>query len=114
MATSVVDTMTFERQDVTMTEVLSVAEAKRRFSELIERVGRGERFLVTRRGMPVLALVAAWEAANEPPPKKRGFLAIMGVLEGVEGVDEWYEDMQQIVADRKNQRPRADPFPDDA
>ncbi|MBA3402799.1 MAG: hypothetical protein H0U05_12545 [Actinobacteria bacterium] len=42
------------------------------------------------------------------------FLAIMGVLEGVEGVDEWYEDMQQIVADRKNQRPRADPFPDDA
>ncbi len=106
--------MTFERQNDIMTEVVSVADAKRRFSELIERVGRGERFLVTRRGMPVLALVAAWEAAHEPPPKKRGFLAIMGALEGVEGADEWYEEMQRIVADRKNQLPRGDPFLDDA
>ena len=93
-----------------MTDVLSVAEAKRRFSELIERVGRGERFLVTRRGKPVLAVVPAWEAASEERPKKRGLLAVMGVLEGVEGADEWYEDMQRIVADRENQLPREFPY----
>lgn len=104
--------MTSERHDVIMTEVVSVADAKRRFSELIERVGRGERFLVTRRGKPVLALVApddVPEAEEDERPKKRGLMAVWGVLEGVEGADEWYEDMQRIVADRVNWRPREGP-----
>jgi prevent-host-death family protein len=96
-----------------MTEVLSVAEAKRRFSELIDRVGQGERFLVTRRGKPVLALVAPDEVQADEKPKKRGFMALWGVLEGVEGADEWYEDMQRIVADRQNQMPREMPYFDD-
>lgn len=93
-----------------MTEVLSVAESKRRFSELIDRVGRGERFLVTRRGKPVLALVPAEDAQAEEQPRKRGLMAAWGILEGVEGADEWYEDMQRIVADRQNQLPRDVPY----
>ena len=107
--------MTSRSHDVIMTEVLSVADAKRRFSELIERVQRGERFVVARRGRPVLALVPAQEAGNEEEqqPRKRGFLALMGALEGVEGADEWYEDMQRIVADRQNQMPREMPYFDD-
>lgn len=105
--------MTSARHDVIMTEVLSVADAKRRFSELIERVGRGERFLVTRRGKPVLALVPADEVPTGERPQKRGLLAVMGILEGVEGADEWYEDMQRIVADRQNQMPRDVPYFDD-
>jgi len=97
-----------------MTEVLSVAEAKRRFSELIERVGRGERFLVTRRGKPVLALVSPDEARREEEkPRKRGFMALWGILEGVEGADEWYEEMQRVIADRKNYPPREMPYFDD-
>ena len=99
-----------------MTEVLSVADAKRRFSELIERVGRGERFVVTRRGRPVLALVPPDEApppAGEEQPRKRGLLAVMGILEGVDGADEWFEDMQRIVADRANDPPREMPYFDD-
>ena len=97
-----------------MTEVLTVADAKRRFSELIERVGRGERFVVTRRGKPVLALVPPSDGVREEePPRKRGFLALMGALEGVEGADEWYEEMQRIVADRQNQMPRPMPYFDD-
>jgi prevent-host-death family protein len=98
-----------------MTEVVSVADAKRRFSELIERVGRGERFLVTRRGKPVLALVPPGDARaeDEPEPKKRGFMALWGILEGVEGADEWYEEMQRVVADRKNYPPREMPYFDD-
>ena len=101
--------MTFRSHDVIMTEVVSVADAKRRFSELIERVGRGERFLVTRRGTPVLALVAPDDVPDERP-QKRGLMAVWGILEGVEGADEWYEDMQRIVADRQNQMPRDVPY----
>ena len=108
--------MTSEDHNVIMTEVVSVADAKRRFSELIERVGRGERFVVTRRGKPVLALVPAHEAPrpqDDQQPRKRGFLALMGVLEGIEGADEWFDDVQQIVADRKNRMPREMPYFDD-
>ena len=107
--------MTSDCHDVIMTEVVSVADAKRRFSELIERVGRGERFLVTRRGKPVLALVPAHEAAagKDEAPKKRGLMAVWGILEGVEGADAWYEEMQRVVADRKNYPPREMPYFDD-
>lgn len=97
-----------------MTEVMSVADAKRRFSELIERVGRGERFVVARRGKPVLALVPPTDVrppGDEPP--KRGFMALWGALDGVEGADEWYEEMQRIVADRKNEKARDVPYFDD-
>ena len=106
--------MTSEHHDVIMTETVSVADAKRRFSELIERVGRGERFLVTRRGKPVLALVLPSEVpADAEQPEKRGFMALWGILEGVEGADEWYEEMQRVVADRKNYPPREMPYFDD-
>lgn len=97
-----------------MTEVISVADAKRRFSELIERVGRGERFVVTRRGKPVLALVAPASVPEEPErPRKHGFMALWGVLEGIDGADEWYEEMQRVVADRKTYPPRPMPYFDD-
>ena len=43
---------------------LSVADAKARFSELIERVGRGERFVISRRGKPALALVPPAEGLD--------------------------------------------------
>jgi prevent-host-death family protein len=105
--------MTSSSHDVIMTEVLGVAEAKRRFSELIDRVGRGERFLVTRRGKPVVGLVPAEEGAWADEPRKRGVLALMGALEGIEGADEWAEEMKRIVADRKNQPPRDVSYFDD-
>ena len=97
-----------------MTEEVSVADAKRRFSELIERVGRGDRFVVTRRGKPVLALVPPDDVpAQDEQPKKRGFMALWGILEGVEGADEWYEEMQRVVASRKEYPPRPMPYFDD-
>jgi prevent-host-death family protein len=108
------DKLTLQAQNDIMTEVVSVADAKRRFSELIERVGRGERFVVTRRGKPVLALVSPSAAAEEPDHAgKRGFMALWGALEGIEGAEGWYEDVQAIVADRANHMPRAMSYFDD-
>jgi prevent-host-death family protein len=38
-------------------EEVGVAEAKRRFAELAERVSRGESFVILNRGRPTVALV---------------------------------------------------------
>lgn len=64
-----------------MAETLGVAEAKRRFSELIERVGHGERFLVSRRGKPAVALVPPNQAGGtRGPSKPLGLLTVAGAL----------------------------------
>jgi len=44
---------------------ISLAEAKNRFSELVTRVQNGEQVSVTRRGKPVVNMVAA-DNASEP------------------------------------------------
>jgi prevent-host-death family protein len=69
---------------------LGVAEAKSRFSELIDRVGRGERFIIARRGRPVLALVPP-DQAGPPPVQPSGLAAIAGALE------DW-DDLPEAVA----------------
>jgi prevent-host-death family protein len=40
---------------------INIAEAKSRFSELLSRVGAGERFLIQRRERPIAVLIAAEE-----------------------------------------------------
>jgi prevent-host-death family protein len=81
-----------------MSDVLGVAEAKRRFSELIERVGRGERVVVARRGRPVLAMIPPeerWIGRDEPA----GLAAVAGALADWEDldavVDEIYRSREQ-------------------
>ena len=59
---------------------LGVADAKASLSELIERVARGERFLILRRGRPALALVPPEEAAV-PRRRPSGLATIAGALE---------------------------------
>ena len=98
--------MTSKSHDVIMTEMLSVADAKRRFSELIDRVQRGERFVVARRGRPVLALVPTDEAERETA-EPRGLLSLVGAL-GDEG-DEFYEVMMDVY--RSRQKARSRPVP---
>ena len=74
-----------------MAEQIGVAEAKRRFSELIERVKRGDRFVVSRRGKPALALVPPSEVEDRREGKPVGLAAIAG------GLADW-EDMEEVVA----------------
>lgn len=75
-------------------ERLSTAEAKRRFSELVDRVGAGERFLVSRRGRPAVALVPplaeALEGAGVPPT---GLAALAGALADWDGLEEAVEEI---------------------
>lgn len=87
-------------------ERIGVAEAKRRFSELADRVGRGESFVIVNRGRPVVALVPPQRAAEEDQPAI-GLAAFAGAL-----ANEWDtvdEDMAEIVAARQQVSDRPAP-----
>ena len=90
--------------------VLGVAEAKRRFSELIDRVADGERFIVARHGKPAVALVAPSEesirAGNERPV---GLAAVAGALAEWDEIDDVVHD---IYAARRRSRDRSVPVLD--
>jgi prevent-host-death family protein len=74
-------------------ESVGTAEAKRRFSELVDRVGKGERFLVSRRGRPAVALVPPEPDTLEPPgAPPTGLAAIAGALA------EW-DELDDVVAE---------------
>jgi prevent-host-death family protein len=81
-----------------MIKSVSVAEAKSRFSELVNRASYGrERFLIERRGKPVGAIVSAEDLAQleerpvSIPP--RGLLAAVGALADVEEFDAILSDI---------------------
>jgi|GEM_PF-1071496 len=87
---------------------LGTAEAKRRFSELVDRVGEGERFLVSRRGRPAVALVPPTpEALQARPQPPRGLATLAGALAEWDRID---EDVAAIFAARRgsNDRPAPD------
>jgi prevent-host-death family protein len=86
---------------------LSVAEAKRRFSELIDRVKLGERFLVERRGKPAVAHVPPAELGSETVRNPAGLLALAGALADVEDFE---ATMREVVASRRRAKDR--PAPD--
>lgn len=91
-----------------MSETLGVAEAKRRFSELIERVGAGERIVVARHGRPVMALIPP--GASGPAPatgRPTGFATLAGALGDVDG---FAQTMDEVVASRGDALDR--PAPD--
>lgn len=89
------------------TKTIAVAEAKRRFSELIERVQAGERFVVSRRGKPVVALVSPELAATGDDRA-----APVGVAPFVGALADW-EDLEDVVAEiyRARRKARSRPAP---
>lgn len=88
-------------------EHVGVADAKRRFAELADRVGRGESFVVLNRGQPVLALVPPQriaEGTDEPP---LGLAAFAAALDGEwDAID---DDMAAVVAARSEVTDRPAP-----
>lgn len=78
-------------------ETVSVAEAKKHFSELLGRVAyRGQSILITKRGRPMARLVPSSEREDKPP-RVEGWL---------EADDPFFEVMDGIVADRETHLPR--------
>jgi|SRR5689334_1023563 len=88
-------------------ESLGTAEAKRRFSELVDRVGSGERFVVSRRGRPAVALVPPTPellgGRGKPPT---GLAAVAGALSDWDELDQVVEE---IYAARKMSSDRPSP-----
>jgi prevent-host-death family protein len=88
-----------------MAETMGVAEAKRRFAELIDRVKQGEWFLVSRRGRPAVALVPPDQVQGDDS-RPVGLAAVAGALA------EW-EDLDGVVSEiyeaRRRARDRAAP-----
>ena len=85
---------------------LGVAEAKRRFSELVDRVRRGERFLVHRRGKPAVALVSPDEVLKRSQSPPIGLAAVTGALSDWDDLEEVVEE---IYAARKKAKDRSVP-----
>lgn len=86
---------------------LGVAEAKRHFSELIDRVEEGERFVVSRRGRPAVVLGPPTpEALRGTTGKPIGLAAVAGALAEWEDLEETVRD---IYAARRGSRERPGP-----
>lgn len=56
-----------------MDKQLNVYEAKTRFSELVDKAGKGEEFIIAKNGKPTARLVGI--APRKPKPRKLGQLA---------------------------------------
>jgi prevent-host-death family protein len=95
-----------------LVDVINVAEAKRRFSELIERVGHGERIVIARRGTPVMGIVPPNEvggpAGGVTRRQRVGLAAVAGALSDWDDID---DAVAEIYAqrDRAVDRPAPDP-----
>jgi prevent-host-death family protein len=87
---------------------ISVAEAKRRFADVLGTVRyRGERYVVERNGTPMAALVPVADLdEKDVDAKQSGFLALLGAFE-----DEprYAESLADAVRDRRTQRSRPAP-----
>jgi prevent-host-death family protein len=86
-------------------EFLSVTEAKKRFSELVERVERGHKFVVHHDGKPVMAMVPPTEALARPL-KPLGLAAAAGALSDWDDLESLVE---KIYAARRSAADRSTP-----
>jgi prevent-host-death family protein len=88
-------------------QFIGVAEAKRHFSELVDRVRDGERIVIARRGTPVVALVAPDDdLARGSMAAPTGFAALVGALADW---DDLGPVMDDIHAARRTAKDRAAP-----
>lgn len=84
-----------------MQRAINVAEAKRKFSELLARTAyAGERFVISRRGRPLAALVAI-EDLTRLETRRRGtekdHTDPQGLLAAAKALAD-YEDFEKIMA----------------
>ncbi len=69
-------------------------EAKTRFSELIERAEKGERFTITRHGKPVAEIVPI--RRHDPERAREGFTQLRALAATVDLGDLTWEDLKKM------------------
>ncbi len=78
-------------------ETISIAEAKKTFSELLGKVAYGKkRFVITKRGKP-MALLSPPEKNDSPIFEFKGWL---------NGYDPFFSSIDRIVQERAEHKPR--------
>ena len=75
-----------------MESVLTLSDAKARFSEIVEKVMNGDEIIVTRMGRPVVRITRFTASAE---PRKLGDLA--GQIRMSEDFDDWPSDLQEAL-----------------
>ena len=75
-----------------MESMLTLSDAKARFSEIVEKATNGEVFVVTRMGRPVVRIVRFVEHGQ---PRKLGDFA--GRIRMSEDFDDWPLDLQEAL-----------------
>lgn len=87
---------------------ISVAEAKRRFADVLGGVRySGERYIVERNGTPMAALVPLSDIAGLPlQAESRGFLSLVGAFDDA---PEYADTLDDVVRSRRGQRSRPVP-----
>jgi len=79
-----------------MKETISVADAGRRFSKLLRAVGRGQIFVITRRGRPIVRIspISGHAPVNYAPVKKDGLSILIRRLQTEQEVEirRWKRD----------------------
>ncbi len=86
-------------EEVSVNQRMNVAEAKKKFSEILARTAyNGERFIINRRGKPMAVLIglddfALLEQRRRSSEKPQGLLAAAGALAGFENFEEIMTDV---------------------
>ena len=75
-----------------MESMLTLSDAKARFSEIVEKAVNGEEFIITRMGSPVVR-ISRFRKQGQPP--KLGDLA--GQIRISKDFDEWPVDLQEAL-----------------
>lgn len=74
--------------------ILNVAEAKKRFSEIVnEVVYHHKQFTISRHGKPMVGIVPASELPKQSSVPRQGFLSLVGLWENVDDLDQIVKDI---------------------
>ena len=92
-----------------MPKKVSVAEAKREFSEIVSRVSlRGERFIIERRGKPMAVLVSVEDMRTlelaSKEKKRNGLLAAVGAWADYSKLDNLVQHIYEARQASKDRR----------
>lgn len=86
---------------------LNIAEAKRRFSEIVNEVlYHDKQFVIARHGKPVVGIVPASFIPSKINLPKSGFLALVGLWEEVKEIDKMVKNIY-----KKRKKDLARPVP---